>query len=156
MAPPGKKSANPDNNGVPLTPTPKRMNINGKARAQATMPQAKIRNKLGYFVPIHLPDGIELDIGLVLHRETNTTNKRCLESLAQMVDWWDASLTDKELERALFMLGEREELSQPLGKEGFPIGMLMSEKPYHRERKSDGFSDTSLNWPTRLATHQNY
>ena len=51
--------------------------------------------------------------------------RRAWENLAPMVDWCDAALTDKELERALFMLGERQQLSRPRGKEGFPIDVFV-------------------------------
>lgn len=87
--------------------------------------------------PIEVPEGIELDIGLLLHPidpfaiQKHTSKKRFLDKLAQIVDWWDACLTDKELRRAIFLLGEREELSLILGKEGFPLGMLMSSNTYH-------------------------
>ena len=40
------------------------------------------------------------------------------------MDWWDASLTDEELERALLLLDEWEELAQPLGKLSFWLQLI--------------------------------
>ncbi|KAG6994169.1 hypothetical protein G7Y79_00046g082200 [Physcia stellaris] len=73
--------------------------------------------------PIYVPDNIVLNIELALHRKgrAKITDKTCLELIAQIVDWWEASLTDKELETALFMLGDRQKLSKPPGKESFSI-----------------------------------
>ena len=105
--------------------------------------------------PIYVPDNIVLNIELALHRKgrAKITDKTCLELIAQIVDWWEASLTDKELETALFMLGDRQKLSKPPGKESFSIGMLIPFDIYHRERKTDEFSGGSKTRPTRLASH---
>lgn len=91
----------------------------------------------GSLKPIYVPENIVLNIALALHRTSKTkiTDEQCLELVAQIVDWWEASLTDKELETALSMLGERQQLSKPPGKEGFSIGMLIPPDIYHRERK---------------------
>ena len=91
----------------------------------------------GSLKPIYVPENIVLNIELALHRKgkTKITDKKCLELIAQIVDWWEASLTDKELETALSILGNRQQLSKPPGKEGFSIGMLISPDTYHRERE---------------------
>ncbi|KAG7008466.1 hypothetical protein G7Y79_00005g016070 [Physcia stellaris] len=73
-----------------------------------------------------------------------------------MVDWCDASLTDKELERTLSTLGERQQLSRPRGKEGFPIDVKEKRKQGDLNDGSTVSGKTATNKKSRQEPHEDW
>ena len=88
---------------------------------------------------IDVPNDIEDFINMFLHRISSLKSQKehinehpeYLSKLAHIVDWWEAALTNEELERALFLLGERTGLSPPPSRLSYPKGMLMSPNTCH-------------------------
>lgn len=79
---------------------------------------------------IVVPEQFLAGVTILLQRLTHAplldehTSQDHMQKLRQVVDWRDACISTEQLQRALGLLGRREELSPPPKQRGFPIGVM--------------------------------